>query len=260
MIFASLQMLIRGVMRTRDNQDDLAPGDMYFMFDNHLHYNQDKMLKCFLTAAGEQLETREVKKIYITIDEDSMRSRKGLVRQGSSFDQIEVLSLVTAADIHADLKMTPRKHYPGSNLGNKIGDVVMQDIDSMWKSTCKEKVVIHGIYRVATGGRTPGEDKDTAPGRGQKRATPETIEPVFWHGRPLKLYEELMFSYDLKAIIDFTPGDGVLLNACARRRLPYVCFGLSECHMNLLKQRCMTSLLESSTVEGEDCTPRLTFW
>eukprot|EP00959_Pyramimonas_sp_CCMP1952_P189080 3954862-Pyramimonas_sp.AAC.1 len=244
-------MLIRGVMRTRDNQDELAPGDMFFFFDNTLHYNQEKMMKCFLTAGGEQLESKEVKKIYITIDEDSLRSRKGLVRQGASFDQIEVLSLVTSSDIHAELKMNPRKHFPGTNLGNKIGDVLMPDIDNMWKTTCKEKIIIHGSFRIACGNRTPGEDKDTAPGRGQRRTTPDTIEPVFWHGRSLKLYEELIFSYDLKAIIDFTPGDGTLLNACARRRLPYMCFGLSECHNNLLKQRAITSLLESCTVEGE---------
>ena len=126
-------MMIRGVMRSRDNPDELAPGDMFFMFDNHMHHNQDKMMKCFLNSAGEQLETREVKKIYLTIDEDSLRSRKGLVRQGSSFDQIEVLSLVAAADIHAELKLNPRRHYLGSDLGKKIGAVAMPRVDSMWR-------------------------------------------------------------------------------------------------------------------------------
>ena len=68
----------------------------------------------------------------------------------------------------------------------------------------------------------------------------------------MKLYEELISSYNLHAIIDVSPGDGVLMNACARYRLPYLGFCLSTNRVDLLKQGCLTSLLESMFQEGED--------
>jgi hypothetical protein len=238
-------------MKTRDEPDVLHSGDMYFMFDNTVHHHQQQLLKCFTTATGDQVDKKEVKKIYLSIDEDTLRLRRGLVRQGASFDQIEILSVCTASDIHSDLPMLPRCQYKGTNLGNKIGDIELPDLDTLWKLSCKQKIALHGVYRVAVGGRTPGEE-DSGPGRGQKRKTMDTVEPVFWHARPLKLYKELLGSYKLAAIIDLTTGDGTLATHCAKSRIPYMGFTLSETHSELLKHRCVSALLESSCVEGED--------
>ncbi len=238
-------------MRTRDDPDNLHPKDVFLLFDNHVHHHTQQILKCFIKGNGDHLEHKEMKKVYITIDEESLRSRKGLIRAGVSFDQIEILTLVTFRDLHTTLPVAARLHYPGTNLGNKIGDVVLPDIDSLWKMACKQKLPLHGQFRVAVGGRTPGEEED-APGRGTKRKTGETIEPVFWHARPEKLYQELISSYKLGAIIDLTAGDGALAMICAKKRTPYLGFTLTDVHTEFLKHRCATALLESSFVEGDD--------
>lgn len=68
-------------MRSRDVAG-ISDGDLYFLFDNCVHFNQNQALKCFVTETGEPCEAKEIKKIYLSMDEDSLRSRKGVVRQG----------------------------------------------------------------------------------------------------------------------------------------------------------------------------------
>ena len=117
---------------------------------------------------------------------------KCAVRQGSTLEQIEHLAIVTADDIIQAMMDKRRMNYPGSNCGNKIGDVRVLQVSDMWKLSCTERGKLHGQYRVAVGGRTLGEED--GPGRGVKRKHPDTYEPDFWHGRTIKLYEELISS------------------------------------------------------------------
>ena len=193
---------------------------------------------------------KEVKKIFISVDEDSLRKRKNLIRPGAVFDQVELLQIVTLREFATTLPFIKRKSFPGSNLGNKIGDVVLPDVDSLWQLTCKQKVELHGKFRVAVGGKTPGEEEGL--GRGSKRTSVGSVEPVFWHARPLQLYEDLVHSYHCCAVVDLTAGDGSLAALCAKKRIPYVGFTLSDTHTELLKQRCITALLESGFTEGEE--------
>ena len=44
------------------------------------------------------------------------------------------------------------------------------------------------------------------PWRGKQPRTPETVEPVFFHSHPMALYEDICKAFELKAIIDMTPG------------------------------------------------------
>lgn len=88
---------------------------------------------------------------------------------------MEGLSIVTANEM--SLAAAKRLHYPGTNQGNKIGDVVLPDTASLWTLSCEEKLPIMGRFRVAVGGQTPGVGED-GPGRGAKRKAPDTREPV----------------------------------------------------------------------------------
>lgn len=64
-------------MTTRDEiGNDLHEGDMFFMFDCSFPFNMSQLNKCFLDSDGAQL-SRCSKTIYITYDEDSVRSRRG---------------------------------------------------------------------------------------------------------------------------------------------------------------------------------------
>ena len=102
---------------------------------------------------------KTMKKVYVNVDEESLRARRGLVRQGSNFDQVEIMTILTKEDFSLRLPMTKRTHYPGTSMGNKIGDVVLDATDTMWSLTCAEKIVVHGKFRQAVGGLTKGEER-----------------------------------------------------------------------------------------------------
>jgi hypothetical protein len=103
------------------------------------------------------------------------------------------------------------------------------------------------VYRVACGGPTEGEDV----GRGFKRKTATTIEPVFWRARPLKFYQTVIADYRLKGVIDITAGDGTLMTYCAKERIPYMGFCLSDAHKSALEQQGVQRLLESMFTAGD---------
>lgn len=131
-------------------------------------------------------------------------------------------------------------------MSNKIGDIIVQPYESLWSLPCKVKYEVHGAYRVPCGGPTEGEEV----GRGAKRKTLQTVEPVFWRGRPLKLYTTLVADYAMTAVIDVTPGDGTLLHHCISERIPYHGFCLSELHAKLLKAVAVQKILESMFTSG----------
>ena len=190
--------------------------------------------------------------MYINTDEESLRARKGCIRSTTSFNQVEFLQIVTSESLLCVLPNAVREVYAGAskgntNHGNKIGDVILPAIDTLWALPCKQKHDLFGSYQKAVGGKTEGEEV----GRGIKRKTGATVEPVFWHSRPAKLFQELVGSYKLtKGIIDFGMGDGVLATYCALNRIPYFGFALTETHLKLVKEKIIAGILDAMATEG----------
>eukprot|EP00975_Prorocentrum_lima_P014185 3012427-Prorocentrum_lima.AAC.1 len=54
-----------------------------------------------------------------------------------------------------------RKFFPGTNIGNKLGDVVMPGYRLLWSKQCMLKHAIHDAYRQAVRGTT-NDDKTGA--------------------------------------------------------------------------------------------------
>ena len=106
-------------------------------------------------------------------------SSQGCVRSVTVFEQMEQMQIITKHEFGRQVPCMKRIHYNGTNQGNKIGDIALPPLDTMWQMQCKDKYVLHGQYRIAVGGKTEGEEL----GRGIKRKSPDTIEPVFWHAR-----------------------------------------------------------------------------
>jgi hypothetical protein len=244
-------MLVRGFVASRvDGEEVVATefheGDMVFTLDNCFHHHTKELLKCFQNDDGKIFEMQK-KLVYVGIDEDSLRLRKGLVRPSTSFDCVEHMHILTAQDFSSTITHVRRKHYTGSNISNKMGDVMLPGYDTLWSLPCRVKQDIHGQFRVACGGPTVGEEVGT----GVKRKTGATIEPVFWRSRPLKFYDSLISDYALSAIVDLTAADGTLMAHCAKERIPYFGFCLSERHAQLLKTRVVQQVLESFFTAGE---------
>ena len=237
------------MLTSRDDKGaTLDDQDLYFCFDCTAHHNIGKLQQCFVNADGDQLE-KSCKQLYISIDEESLHARKTRIRSGTSFDQMEYLSLVSREEYGKQLPVIKRLHYKGTNSGNKIGDVEWTSLDNAWNLTHKQKLDLLGPYRVEVGGKTKGAGEMELQRAKRKGAT--DMEPAFWHGRPPTLYHELIHSYQLKAIVDLSPGDGTLAVLCCKLRVPYLGFTLTDVHTELVKHYCLQQLLVAACTEGD---------
>ena len=237
-------------MSSRDMQgDQLDSQDLYFLFDCTAHHNIGKLQACFVDSTGNPVE-KSAKQLYISMDEDSLHARKTRLKSGASFEQMEYVSLVSKTDYGDQVPTIKRLHFKGTNGGNKIGDVDLPALDDAWSLTHSQKLQMYGEHRVEVGGKTKGAGENELQ-KGKRKAATD-VEPAFWHGRASLLYTELLHSYQLKGIIDLSPGDGVLATLCAVQRVPYVGFCMTDVHTDLLKARCLQSLLTLATEEGDD--------
>lgn len=86
----------------------------------------------------------------------------------------------------------------------------------------------------------PGKDQFVLrPGRLSRAVVREdtNIEPAFLHALDIKVYEELLHSFVVQAMVDGTPGPGHCALACVRRRVPYLGLCLSDDHATFLMKR-----------------------
>ena len=122
-----------------------------------------------------------------------MRSTDTQERPGASrhiFEQVVMMTIISNEDFTTQMPFTKRTHYSGTNLGNKIGDVVLDSLDSLWKLKVEDKIALHGRFRIDCGGKTKGEVDP--PGRGVKRQSVKDEEPVFFH-RTYRISEKKIF-------------------------------------------------------------------
>jgi len=241
-------MLLRAIITSRDaGTDELHEGDMFFVIDNCFHHHTNQILKCFVDDNGNAMK-RETRLIYVSLDEDSLRQRRGCIRPGTSFDCVEHMTIVTKNDFVQTIPHCRRRHYAGTNIGNKLGDVVLPAYDTLWSLPCRLKNEIHGPFRVACGGVAADDERV---GTGAKRKTLATVEPVFWRSRPTRFYESIVADYKISSIIDLTPGDGTAMTYCAKERIPYFGWALTATHASLLKQRVIQQVMESMFIAGD---------
>ena len=77
------------------------------------------------------------------------------------------------------------------------------------------------------------------------------VESVFSADKlPRLFFHELIQSYNVAAIMDLTPAQGILLEAAIDLRVPVVAFGITETHCEMLEDRlttyCLQKLVDSS--------------
>lgn len=248
-------MLLRSIIGSRHADgkcEALHESDLFFLFDCAAHHNLQVLQRLFVNDEGENFKEKYTKQLYLSIDEQSIRNRKGCVRNGASFDQIEFMNLVTSREFTSGVQIpyVQGLHFKGSNSGNKIGDLSLPAISSLWALPNKTKIELFGKYRTAVGGQTIGEAGD---GRGsKKKKDPETEEPVFWHAREPKLWAEMCKRYCLKAVIDMGASDGSFAHFCATSKppIPYLGFTLSDKHTELLRTHLVNKIMTSMTTEG----------
>jgi hypothetical protein len=223
--------------------------DLYLMFDGFKEGNDHTLLSAFVNGDNKALE-RAKRPIRLLYDEESMTARLGLVRGFSTLNQLETVYIVTKAVLN--LKAAKRLHYSGTNHGNCISPVVAPAWDqSTWRLSVKDKKHVLGtLGKVLAGGPNTytAEEKELSKTRA-RAAGPEGVEPVFFHGGPVQLCEELHHSYKLRNIIDLTVGKGDWAMTAMSRRVPFVGVALSHKHRDELLKYLVASVMDAFQAE-----------
>ena len=171
--------------------------------------------------------------------QDSLRARKGCVRGMHALDQMEFMSMISATSLD-DMLLIKRRHFGGSNQGNKLGDMHLPKLEDLWRTTSEERAAILGSSLKPVGGATVG----LTPGRGSK-PSPKDLEPVFHHTMDPKFYCELVHSYCLKRFLNLSATDGLLEMQMLELKVPTVSVCLNDNHKKALKDRIEVLMLKA---------------
>lgn len=219
------------------------------MFDGFKDGNEHALLSAFVNTDNRALE-RTKRPIRLLYDEESLTSRLGLVRGFSTLNQLETVYVITKQTLN--LKSAKRLHYPGTNHGNCISPVVAPAWDeSAWRLGPKDKKQVLGnLGKVLVGGPSTITVEEREAAKKRARASgPDGVEPVFFHGGPVQLCEELHHSYRLHNIIDLTSGKGDWALTAMSRRVPFVGVVLSKAHREELMKYLLTAVMDAFQTE-----------
>ena len=134
-----LKLFLGAVLRNRDAQQlSIHSRDLFIYFDSFLGGNVAKWLGAFQTGTGDAM-VKQAFTVFVSYDEDSLRLRRQYVKANTTtFQQIEQMSLVTAENFGDCMQKQNRKHFKGSNFGNKLGDVLLESTQVLWCMTLKD--------------------------------------------------------------------------------------------------------------------------
>ena len=156
----------------------------------------------------------------------------------NALDQVEYLSIVSQGSLD-EMPFKEHKHFAGSNQGNKLGDLKLPHMDTIWKLEPAERKKLFAdpgnTWWVEVGGATPNPDGTTGPGRGAKKL-PVQNEPVFWYPSDPHYFEELAHSFCLRDVYDLTAAEGTAALTFARLKIPYVGLCLTQRHKDALSE------------------------
>ena len=141
------------------------------------------------------------KTIFVHIDEESLAARRTRIAGTCVLEQVHRMQLLTRWPL--SLPTQKRKHYAGSNKGNCIGPIALDDWDKVWSVAPERKSEIYGrTHRIAVGGATVDGDEDGENDDDDMELDNPNLErpkfggggtlrePVFYQTMPTKFYED----------------------------------------------------------------------
>ena len=179
-------------------------------------------------------------------NEYDMRKRMGKF-QGVASMRLEENLLVVSGQ-QREVRPYFFKHFSGSSVGSMIGPVRMPPYSRCWQLKWNDKRDVYSQHIFCLGGKAYNED----PEERQHPRTRDMIEPVFFHSHPVELYEDICSAFELKAIIDLTPGDGNLAMLAFRKNLIYTGLCMTDVHCTLLMKNLEDKIRSALLNEFDD--------
>ena len=243
-----IQRLLRGSMQGRgaqrnSNDECTVPlaGDVYFITDGGRDHLQKDIVNAFVSGAKKTLPDATVKNVWMVLSEQSVRSRKTIVR-GEGINQ-KMQGYVISKHPLAD--MIPEKEFKGyncTNRGNVIGTINLPPLETAWSTTFETKKKLYGDRLI---GSADSCDKDI---RNERRD--DSVEPTFYNFLPHTFYLSCMQAMAAATVIDLASGPGEAAKAAMTLRLPYLGLCLSEKHALELQRHLTSWTLDCMAREG----------
>ena len=131
-------------------------GDVYF-FDGGKSGASDTVSKYFVNDKGRftsvcQREGLMRRVTHVIYAESTMRQRRTRVGGVGSMRQLKSLHAYAAKETH--FPEQDRVKYSGTNVGDCIGEVVLDTWEDSWKLSMADKKLLYGSNRRAVGGRS----------------------------------------------------------------------------------------------------------
>ena len=203
--------------------------------------------------------------LSIMIQEESLKRRRKRVRGYATLNLHHTMYLLASAPLEMPAKA--RLHYSGTNIGNVISEVVLDEFSEagVWALPFGKKKDLFGQFRAPVGGRASDSDDDVqadadagdapltvGPSKGTKKhpRPNENVEPVFYHAYPQKYYESLIHDNGLNAVINLTAGDGNCAKACMKQGVSCISLCFTENHRTLLQDHLTDWFMTLMKTEG----------
>ena len=226
---------LAGLRLRAKSESEICDRDIWFVPDAGKDGNKSVLLSPF------QGKEKVVRELHVWFEQKSLELRLEKVRGFMALNQAEKIHMITQKSL--DLVEHDRLHFAGTNRGNCIGPIAMPTFDdaAVWKVNVKIKREIIGKHggKVLVGGGLliPGATPEDIKKLSEPPKFATADEPVFYHATPICLDEELMHSYELRAVFCLTAGSGEMALTCLRNRRPYFGICLSTAHKEALLAR-----------------------
>jgi hypothetical protein len=166
--------------------------------------------------------------------------------------QIERLFIYMNAD--CAIPDGKRKYYAGTNRGQCWGPIVLPDVSTLWHVRLEDKKNIYMDAIRPVGGKADGDedidDAEMAAVEDETKQTKDSLVPLCWHAMPKMFWQEVLYTFKAKGIVDFTPGDGTLAEAAIEAKILYLGFGHTVAHCDSLRTRLVDRVFRLMQDEG----------
>ena len=103
------------------------------------------------------------------------------------------------------------------------------------------------------GGQEGDDDLEELDPKPNLKRTPESVEPVFYHGYPTVVYQDILEAHHVRYYINLTPGDGAAALACYKLGIFYLGLTLTTTHTDQLAAKLEHEILQCMTNENDEC-------
>ncbi|CAJ1454983.1 unnamed protein product [Effrenium voratum] len=249
-----LRSIVHGTMQARGAQLKTAegettcpaPGELICVHDGGRKI-MPEVRKLFraMTSKGDILDCNE-KQASIVFNEETIRVRKQRIKSSEAYTCQTSMSMFTRSILVPTMIPEKRRaHYQGYNTGDVIGWVDAVPANALWEAPRPVKEKVLGKKTLTLTAAEEGLSKDQK----QLRAAEGRLETVFSGTRlPQQFHSELLASLCCQGVVDLTPGQGFLEQACLDARVPVLAVCLSEAHAEALEERltkyCLSKFVE----------------